>query len=188
MRIGLLGGTFNPPHYGHLILAQWCQQSLGLDKVVFVPAYIPPHKSVRDNRALLRYRMLKLACNENSLFEVSDIEVRRKEVSYSVYTIQRLRASYGKKAKIFFLIGADSYNDLHTWKDVKEIRKLASFVAVNRPGYKIKNKKETFQYVKMPQIDISSSLIRKRVRSGMSIKYLTPDAVIDLISRYNMYK
>ena len=186
-RIGILGGTFDPPHYGHLILAQSCLESLRLDRVIFIPSYLPPHKRMKENRALHRHRMLKLACKGNPSFEVSDIEIKEKRISYSVSTLQKLRSRYGKRAKLFFLIGSDSYNDLDNWKDIERMQRLAQFVAAARPGHPLKRTRRGVRLLRMPQIEISSSLIRRRVRGQNSIRYLVPENVRRFMLKNKMY-
>ncbi|MCK4422630.1 MAG: nicotinate-nucleotide adenylyltransferase, partial [Candidatus Omnitrophica bacterium] len=129
MKIGILGGTFNPVHLGHLILAQECQQKLKLDKVVFIPAKIPPHKT---RRMIIdagdRYQMLKLALRGNSCFEVSRIELDRQgSKSYSVDTLSLLKKKWGDEVNLFFITGADALAELHSWKDMDKIFKIARF-------------------------------------------------------------
>ena len=187
-RIGILGGTFNPVHYGHLLFAEWCCESLNLDKVIFIPAYIAPHKKIGENNADYRYKMLKIACKGNPRFEVSDIEIKERRVSYSVHTLRKLKRRYGKGIKLFFLIGADSLNILDTWKDIETALRLARFVAVNRPGFPIKRDKAGITYLRMPQTGISSSLVRERVRSRKSVRYLVPDGVREFIASHEVYR
>jgi len=187
-RIGILGGTFNPPHIGHLILAQEALIRLRLDKVIFIPTYLPPHKKVRDDNAYNRYKMAVLACKGNPNFAVSKIEIGKSSVSYSVETLRRLKKSYGKGARLFFLVGSD--NDLKTWRDIEVALDLATFVVANRPGSRA-GKKGGVRTISIPSVDISSSEVRKRVRlsqSTESIRYLVPESVRDFIKKNRLYK
>ncbi len=184
-RIGILGGTFNPPHIGHLILAQEALTGFKLDKVIFIPAYLPPHKRVKGNNAYRRYKMAGLACRTNPKFETSGIEIAERSVSYSVETLRKLKKKYGKGARLFFLVGSD--NDLKTWRDIDEAMRLATFIVANRPGSRIK-KDRRVKTVKMPSVDISSSDIRKRVRLSQPIRYLVPEAVEVYIKKNRLYK
>lgn len=187
-RIGILGGTFNPPHLGHLALAQESLERLKLDKIVFIPTYIPPHKKVHKDNAKMRYKMVALACKGNPKFEVSTIELRKKTVSYSVDTLRRLRNQYGKNTQLFFIMGSDSLGELDSWKDVDELLKLANFVVMNRPGVRIKRLKKNVKLIIGPALDISSSMIRNRVRRSQSIRYYVPDSVRDFIMENKFYK
>lgn len=187
-RIGILGGTFNPPHLGHLVLAQESLRKLRLDKVIFMPTYIPPHKKVRDNNAYMRYKMAILACKGNPKFEVSKIEIKKRSVSYSVDTLKRLRKKYGEDAELFFIIGSDSLNELDKWKDVNEVLKLANFIVANRLGFPTKKLKRRVKLIEMPALDISSSMIRDRVRRSQSVRYLVPESVRKFIIQHRLYK
>ena len=140
MRIGILGGTFNPIHVGHLVLAEEAREKLNLDKVIFVPAYIPPHKK---EEALAepndRFKMVELALRGNSDFEVSSFEIDSKTTSYSVETLKAFKQKYGEEAKLFFITGADSLGEIYSWKEIDQIFKLSHFIVANRPGYDIAN-------------------------------------------------
>lgn len=187
-RIGILGGTFNPPHLGHLVLAREVLNKLKLDKVLFIPAYIPPHKKIKDNNAYLRYRMVLLACKGNSKFEVSKIELERKTISYSVDTLQKLWNRYGKDIELFFIIGSDSLDELENWKDIDKILRLAKLIVVNRPGFPVKRVSSKIKQIKIPALDISSSMIRDRMRNSKSIRYLVPELVRKFIIKNKLYK
>src|SRR5579862_7291363 len=138
LRIGILGGTFNPIHLGHLLIAQDAIEQLRLDRVKFIPSATPPHKSV-DKLASEkdRVRMIRLAIRGNARFEVDDIEIKRGGKSYSVDTLMELRQQ-DPRAKFYFIIGADSLRELHLWRDVGRLVKLCTFVTVPRPGYEAK--------------------------------------------------
>lgn len=186
-RIGILGGTFNPPHAGHLILAEEALKQLKLDKVVFIPAYIPPHKTVKDNNAYTRYKMVDLACKGNPKFEVSKVELEKKSVSYSVDTLRELKSKYGANTELFFITGSDSLNELESWKNITEVLKLANFVVANRPGFSVNKIKRKLRMIEIPALDISSSMIRDRVRRSQTIKNLLPDAVREFIIKHGLY-
>lgn len=187
-RIGILGGTFNPPHLGHLILAQEALKKLKLDKIIFIPASIPPHKEIEDNKAHLRYKMISLASRGNPRFKVSKIELERKTISYSVDTLRILKNKYGKNTEIFFIAGSDSLNELESWKNIGEVLKLANFVIAIRPGFPIRKLKRRVKFIEIPLLDISSSMIRKRIKASKSIRYLVPEKVRKFITRHRLYK
>lgn len=187
-RIGILGGTFNPPHLGHLVLAQEALNELKLDKIIFIPSYLPPHKKAGRDDAYMRYRMVSLACRGNPAFEVSKIELEKRDISYSVDTLRKLKKQYGKETKLFFIIGSDSLCELDTWKDVEELFKLADFVVGERPGFPIRKTRSKIKVIKIPLLDISSSMIRSRVRRCLPIRYTVPEAVRNFIKRLELYK
>ena len=193
--IGIMGGTFDPIHWGHLILAEQAAERFGLAKVVFVTAGEPPHKTgepVTD--AAHRYEMTRLAIEDNERFECSTIEMNRPGPSYTVDTVRQLAAETG--ARLYVLIGADEARDLTKWRDPRGIQKLATIVVANRPGYAVsetiaglpKELAEKIEPLEMPGVDISSTDLRERVRSGQSIRYLTPRAVEDYILEKGLYK
>lgn len=188
MKIGILGGTFNPIHIGHLILAEEARDRLKLDKVIFMPVYIPPHKNSSELiKATARYSMCLLAIKNNSHFQVSKLEIEREGKSYSVETLKEIRKQYGKDTELFFLTGSDSLRELFSWKDVNDIFKLSQFVVAERPGYPIEKLPREVKVVLITPIEVSSSLIRERVREGKSIRYLVTDEVRDYIIKNNLY-
>jgi len=188
MRIGILGGTFNPIHNGHLQLAQKARQKLRLDKIIFVPANIPPHKSKAGIlSARERYKMVKAAIKGHPCFELSDYEIRSKGTSYSVKTLEYFRKRFGVQARIFFLAGSDSLGQLNSWKDLKNIIKMVDFVVVSRPGYKT-TEFPGIRIMSIPTPDISSTALRRRIKSGFSIRGLVPGAVSRYIHKRGFYK
>ncbi|MFH1202611.1 MAG: nicotinate-nucleotide adenylyltransferase [Candidatus Omnitrophota bacterium] len=189
MRIGILGGTFNPIHTGHLILAEEVRNCLYLDRVIFIPSNLPPHKDERDIApALHRLRMVKLAASNNPNFSVCDIEIKRKGKSYSVDTIKQLKEKLGKNTELFFITGSDASNYLRKWKDVKELFKLAKFVMALRPGYKLKGIYRDVITLKIKALDISGYEIRQRIKRNESIRYLMPDLVREYIEKKGLYR
>lgn len=189
MRIGILGGTFNPIHIGHLILAEEALLKLKLDKVVFVPTFIPPHKNVENNVGPEdRVRMAELAIEGNASFEVSTFEIESKKKSYSIDTLKEFRKIYGEDAQLFFITGSDLLKDLFSWKDISEIFKMSKFIVANRPGYPVENIPNGVETVVITPIEVSSDDIRKRIREGRSIRYLVPEKVREYIIKRGLYK
>ncbi len=187
-RIGILGGTFNPIHVGHLMMAQVSWEQVRLDKVIFVPSFIPPHKKILNlASAPHRIKMVRAGISDNACFEVSDFEIQKQGKSYTVDTVKYFRDISPKGAKLFFIIGGDSFPTLNRWKDIDVILKTVSFIVVNRPGYRTDSRRIKHLSVVMPGIDISSSFLRQRIKQGKSIKYLTVDPVVDYIDQHKLY-
>jgi nicotinate-nucleotide adenylyltransferase len=201
MRIGLLGGSFDPVHYGHLLLAECCREQCGLDEVWFLPAATPPHKQDRSlTLAAERIEMLELAIGGQSTFRVCRAEVDRGGVSYTVDTLAKL-ADEDASRQLFFLVGADSLDDLPHWREPARICELATIVVVGRPGAPTPNYAALAplvsagrldeirrHQVEMPPMGLSSSDIRQRVAAGHSIRYRTPRAVEAYIQAHNLYR
>jgi nicotinate-nucleotide adenylyltransferase len=192
MRIGVFGGTFNPPHLGHLIVAESAREALNLNTVLFIPSASPPHKSSRSLvDAECRIEMVKLAVSGNPSFQASDIEIQRGGRSYTVDTLRGLSALY-PRAELYLLIGIDNLLELHTWKEPEEIFGLSEVVAVNRPGYDSADIRKDYlrrvTFLRYPNIDISSSEIRRKAKMGKSIKYLVPSAVESYILKHGAYR
>ena len=189
MRIGILGGTFNPVHNGHLAVASEAMKHLHLDKVVFIPAYIPPHKDAAGIiPAADRYRMLQLVTEKKMNYEVCRYEIDKGEISYTVDTLRHLKEEYPKDTDFIFLIGADTLEALDTWKDIDELFHLCRFVAFNRPGYKNDNRYPKFERVVMQPQDASSSKIRKRIKESKPVSGLVPKRIEEYIIEKNLYK
>ena len=189
MRIGILGGTFNPIHIGHLILAEEALSKLKLDKVVFVPTYIPPHKRLdTDIKPKDRLKMAELAVADNDSFEVSTFELDSKKRSYSIDTLKQFRSLYGEDAQLCFITGSDSLKDLFSWKNINDIFKISKFIVANRPGYPIKEVPKEVETVVITPIEVSSEDIRKRLKEGRSIRYLVPEKVRQYIISKELYK
>jgi len=187
-RIGVLGGSFDPIHFGHLLMAQSAVETLKLDAVFFVPANRSPFKAHhRLPPADKRLVMVKEAIKGNASFKLYDGELRREGVSYTIDTLKELSIKL-PKSKFYLLMGEDSLKGFHRWKDPQGILRRASLVILNRPGFD-KNYPKRWPYLKvnMPAVDISSSDIRQRIKTKKSIWYLTPKAVIRYISRHQLY-
>lgn len=187
-RVGIFGGTFNPIHFGHLLIAQRAAEAARLDKVCFVPSYSPPHKSVRNVvEAGDRYRMVQRAIRGHDLFEVSDFETRRRQKSFSYETVAYMSEKYKGKARLFFIIGADSYETLSTWKNIEVIARKVTFIAVSRGGYALSGGSISAKILNIQDIWISSTEIRRRLKARRSVKFMTPDSVIQYIEQNKLY-
>jgi nicotinate-nucleotide adenylyltransferase len=209
LRVGILGGTFNPPHLGHLRLAEEAAYTHGLSEVIFIPCFLPPHK---DTKCLAsaqdRLEMTMLACQDNKSFRVSDIEISLKGPSYTCNTLIYLRET--TRCQFFFIIGTDSLCDISSWRDYDKLFELSSFIVVSRPGMafssawlnvpnSVRNKfrlqGDKFIHSSghllvrsnIKGLDISSTRIRDLAQSGHSIRYLVPETVRNFISRKDLY-
>jgi nicotinate-nucleotide adenylyltransferase len=189
-RIGIYGGTFNPPHLGHMIVADHVAHELQLDRVLFVPSYISPHKrSGEEHAAEHRLAMVRLAVEGHPCFEVCDIEVQRKGASFTIDTLRELRGLYPPD-QFFLLIGADNLREFVTWKSHDQIPELASVVAMTRPGYEVAEgvpKPAGMISMEVPSIQISSSEIRKRVREGRNVSFFLQVSVLHYIKSNGLY-
>jgi len=163
-KIGLLGGTFDPIHIGHLLMARTAMEQMKLDRVIFIPSCVPPHKKVPTLFAAIdRLEMVRLAVAQVPEFEVSDFEIRKGGRSYSVDTARHFREQLPASTKLFFIVGGDAIKQLDTWKDVGRLKAMCSFVSVNRPGYPRGEAKLQYHAVTMNGIEMSSTEIRKRI-------------------------
>lgn len=201
MRLGIFGGSFDPVHYGHLLLAESCREQLNLDKVFFVPAGSPPHKQqIKLTPANHRLAMLELAIGGEPDFEICRFEIERQETSYTVGTLRWFRTQF-PQAELFLLVGADMLNDLPNWREAGEICRLAQPVGVRRggsappsierltpllPPERLEWLKNT--HVDMPEVALSSSEIRHRVRQRQSIRFRVPKAVEQYILTHGLYR
>ena len=197
-KYGIFGGSFDPIHYGHLMICEYIKEEMGLDKVIFIPTGNPPHKEIGVS-AEDRYEMVRLAISPNPDFEISDIETTRVNLSYTVDTIRELKKIY-KEEKLYFLIGLDSLFQLKTWKKIGDLSQEIEFVVALRPGYidkeEINNEidflRENFgtkiNLIKTPLYEISSTDLRDRIHEGKSLRYLIPKKVLDYIEESGFYK
>ncbi len=196
-RYGIIGGTFNPIHYGHLMISEIIREEMDLEKIIFIPTGNPPHKNDILS-ADVRFEMTNIAVKSNKYFTVSDIESKKKFVSYSVDTVTEL--SQIIDGKLYFIIGSDTLFQLKTWKKFEELAKIVEFVVAMRPSYMSTKLLEleldylSFKYeakinvVEIPLYEISSTLIRNRLALGQSVKYLIPDELIEFIEEKGLYK
>jgi nicotinate-nucleotide adenylyltransferase len=187
-RIGILGGTFNPIHLGHLALAEQAREILHLDKIIFVPTNLPPHKRrKRLSSAEERLQMVSLAVKSHPCFSVSNAEIRRGGVSYSVDTARELRHRFPQN-QLYFIVGADFLKEFSTWKDLPELKRICKFVVAQRPGYPLLGLRRNMQVIKITPLDISSTGIRKRIKNKQSIRYLVPEETRRYILRQRLYR
>jgi len=200
-RVGVMGGTFDPIHYGHLVIAEEVRAALELTEVIFIPAGHPPHKSTRTvTEVTHRVAMLQLALASNPYFRISHLEIERTGPSYTVDTLHTLRAEWGASTALFFIIGWDSLEELYTWHRAAAIlTEITQLVAVRRPGYEEDHKYnsileqrlpgilEKLVVVQAPQLEISATDLRQRVAEERPIKYQTPEAVETYINENRLY-
>ena len=211
-RVAIFGGTFNPVHYGHLRCAEEARENFKLDRIWFMPSNLPPHKDRKGTiSAMHRIKMIKLAIMGNPYFRVSDLEAKRGGLSYSVSTISRFREADGIES-LYFILGADAFAEIDTWKSWKKIFSLTNFIVASRPPYSagetglvpvdikgefcylpdrnlhMHKSGNTIQFFRMTPMDISSTGIRGLAREGRSIRYLAPAAVDEYIMKTGCYR
>jgi len=198
-KIGIMGGTFDPIHLGHLILAEETRIQLNLDKVIFIPTGEPPHKKTKSVlEPIHRYEMTLLATADNPHFQVSALEINKEGVSYTIDTIKHLRSLYSNST-FYFITGADSLVNITSWRNADELLTLCKFVTTKRRGIpnselddavnKINQTfRDTVYLLSIPYIEVSSTEVRNRVKNGESIKYYVPDSVETYIRKNNFYK
>lgn len=191
MKICLFGGTFDPPHIGHLLIAQTICEAESFDKILFIPVNIPPHKSVNT---LLedRLKMLEIAIDDNPNFEISDIEIKRGGVSYTIDTIRTIKKQYNISSnKISYLIGSDSLLNFHNWKDPEKILEECQIIVAIRPGFRPSDIPawilHKIQFANIPRFEISSTNIRSRWVEGKTIRYLVTLPVWEYINKNKIY-
>ncbi|WP_226583205.1 nicotinate-nucleotide adenylyltransferase [Halobacillus litoralis] len=184
-KIGILGGTFDPPHQGHLIMAEYAREEMGLDEVWFMPSFIPPHKQESATAPPARLEMVKRATENHPQFKVCDVELVRKGTSYTVDTMSFLKEEY-PDYKFFFIIGGDMVQHLPKWNRIEELKQMVDFIGVERPGYQW-NDSIPIHFVDIPSIDVSSTMVRSRMVSGKSVRYLIPETVDSYIKENRLY-
>jgi nicotinate-nucleotide adenylyltransferase len=189
MRIALFGGTFDPVHHGHLLLAQDAVEQLSLDRLIFLPAQVNPHKlrSAPRAGAAQRLRMLRAAVSGEERFEVDPIELEREGPSYTVDTVHALQKSW-PEARFFLLLGEDNVPKLPTWHRFEELRRLVEFVCFGRNSEEKKPSKVLPGPTLERRLDISSTEIRQRIAAGLSIRYLVPESVRAFIYAHSLYQ
>ena len=197
-RLGIMGGTFDPIHIGHLACAEQAREAFGLDAVVFIPAGNPVFKKDRAvTPAADRLEMCRLATRSNPAFDVSAIEIERGGDTYTVDTLRQLRAHYPDNVELRFITGADAVASIVAWRESAAIADLARLIAVTRPGYALSDERRAFiegrgnfvvDYLEVTSLAVSSSDLRRRVAAGASIRYLTMQRVFDYIREKCLYR
>src|SRR5690242_13145521 len=192
MRVGIMGGTFDPIHHGHLIAASEVADRFGLDEVVFVPTGYPWQKAdVAVSSPEDRYLMTVIATASNPRFLVSRVDIDRDGPTYTVDTLRDLRERYGPKAELYFITGADALAKILSWKDAAQLFELAHFVGVTRPGFELSDAHlpaDTVSLIEVPAMAISSTDCRARVARGQPVWYLVPDGVVQYIAKRHLYR
>ena len=200
-RIGIMGGTFDPIHYGHLVTAETARSEFALEKVIFVPSGKPPHKSeAMVTRKEQRYLMTVLATAANPYFEVSRVEIERPGQSYAIDTVREFKSKMDEDSELYFITGADAIFEIVTWKDVDGLFDRCTFIAATRPGFNLDALREKLlkrlpiEYLKkiipleVPAMAISSTDIRQRIRNNRTVKYLLPEEVENFIYKNKLYR
>ncbi len=199
MKIGIMGGTFDPIHYGHLAMAEEVRLKFKLDRIIFIPSGNPPHKTeqnIADKRH--RYMMTLLATETNEFFEVSRDEIDRQGYTYTIDTIRNLKQQSKGRDNIYFITGADNVNQILKWKEAEQLLKSCKFIMTTRPGFTYDEIVKGVQYleenydskinlIEVPSFAISSTDIRQRVKNNISIKYLLPETVEKYIYKHKLY-
>lgn len=197
-RLGIMGGTFDPVHYGHLVAAETARVEFKLNKVLFIPTGTPPHKdSHKVTPAGFRYEMVKYSIADNPYFKISDIEIKREGPSYTIDTLRALKESWPDQ-ELYFITGTDALRELFFWREAEEILSLTHVVGAARPGFdateflqKVQHDHskimDRIHYFEVPALAISSTDIRARLKSGKSIRYLLPEEVRSYITEKRLY-
>ncbi|HUI64828.1 MAG TPA: nicotinate-nucleotide adenylyltransferase [Bacteroidota bacterium] len=191
MKIGIFGGTFDPIHHGHLIVAEYVREHVALDRIIFIPTDISPHKQAANPASAKdRLAMLREAIRSNPFFECADVEVARGGVSYTVETLRTLKQR-SPSEELYLLIGADNIADFLSWREPGEIVRLAQIIVMNRPGFRRAAPDSPLLRnvipCEVPNIDISATEIRRRRVKGLPISYLVPLSVAKYIARHHLY-
>ncbi len=194
LKIGIMGGTFDPIHYGHLVTAEIARAKFNLDTVIFVPAGRPPHKEIEAKYSEHRYMMTFLATVTNPYFQISRLELEREGLSYTYDTLCRFKEEYGADCQLHFITGADAIRQIFTWNNAEQLFGLCNFIAATRPGYQLAeladwppNFKDKIKLMQVPALSISSTDIRRRIKNGQPIKYLLPESVENYIRKQGLY-
>lgn len=193
MQICLVGGTFDPPHWGHVLLAETIRDELGIPKVIFVPAFIPPHKqNEKMSRSEHRVKMLQLLVEDNPGFGIDTREIDRQGISYTIDTVREFKKEMNVNSDdLAFLIGADNYVDLDTWKDPDALVNECTIIVAERPEVSLQQASkfaDHVMFVDLPKIEISSTMIRHRIRDGKSIRYYVLPSVGAYIRDNKLYQ
>ena len=198
-RIGIMGGTFDPIHYGHLVVAEAAREAFSLEKIIFVPAGIPPHKAKEEvTPARHRYLMTLLAIMSNPYFEISRVDLDRGGVTYTVDTLADLKSQLPPAVQMYFITGADAILEILSWKSPDQVLSMAEFIAVTRPGYGLDQLsqaigplyaefRDRIHILEAPPVGLSSTGLRRRLVEGRSIRYLVPETVVAYINNEGLY-
>lgn len=192
MKVGIMGGTFDPIHIGHLLAAETARDAFGLEQVWFMPSHIPPHKHAAGASGEERLELVREAIKDDESFRILDWEIVRGGVSYTIETVRQLQERYPSE-DFFFIIGADMVRYLPKWREIDELVRRLFFIGVGRPGTPLDLNElpvhiaERVLLADMPMVDISSTMIRERAAHGKSIRYMVPEAVFDYVQRGNLY-
>ncbi|MDQ0192026.1 nicotinate-nucleotide adenylyltransferase [Paenibacillus wynnii] len=192
MKVGIMGGTFDPLHMGHMLAAESARDTYSLDEVWFMPSHIPPHKHEAGVSSEDRLAMVQEAVQAHESFRTLDWEIARGGVSYTIETVRKLQQEF-PQLELYFIIGADMVQFLPKWEGIEELVERLTFIGVGRPGTKLDlavlpaNIAEKVVLADMPQIDISSTMLRERAAEGKSIRYMVPEAVFNYVHRSGLY-
>ena len=192
-KIAVMGGTFDPIHLGHLLMAEIVRSDAGMDRVLFIPAGNPPHK--RDNEITSpedRFQMTNLAIQDHPYFDVSRMEIDRPGYTYTVETMKLLEEQNDGSKEYYILLGADAFAYVPHWREAEKVISQARFIVVQRPGYMVESPENLpeidFRTIFVPMMDISSTMIRERIKEQLSIRYMVPEAVRDYIETHGLYR
>lgn len=193
MKLCIFSGTFNPIHRAHLKMAEYVLENFGFDKIIFIPAYKPPHKDYDTNMCTHRFNMVRLAIEYNPYFEISDIEYQHEGKSYSYLTALQLKKQYCTEGKINFIIGTDAFEKIESWYEAEKFKDLVDFIVFVRENKTVnfddlKDKGYSFEIARMPFIDISSTELRQRIKEGKSISNLVTEEVEEYIYKNGLYR
>lgn len=194
MRVGIMGGTFDPIHQGHLLAAELAREACGLDEVWFMPAYVPPHKHPGPEATPEeRLEMVRLAVDSHSAFRVTDVEICKGDTSYTIETMELL-ATRHPEISFWYIIGADMVMYLPQWRRIEELVRLTGFIGLARPGYELKLDqlpefiRSSVTLVPMLQMELSSTEIRRRRREELSVRYMVPEPVRLYLEERGLYE
>ena len=195
-RIGILGGTFNPIHLGHLMIAEMALEAFGLNRVIFVPAKEPPHKETDVIESKYRLEMVRAAVLDNPNFVVSDVEMQREGKSYNIDTLRYFQDVYGPTTEFFFIAGTDTIQNLPTWKYIEELLDMCEFIGAIRPGATddigesiewFGQRESRIHILEVPEMKLSATDLRHRLRHGLSTRYMLPRSVYQYIKEHKIY-
>lgn len=186
-RVGILGGTFNPPHIGHLVIADQVHKQLDLDKIYFMPSFLPPHVDEKEAIAAdKRVEMVEKVIKGNNCFDIEKTEIKRGGKSYTFDTMDEL-TKQNPDTDYYFIIGGDMIDYLPKWYRIEDLLKIVQFVGIKRPGYS-ETSEFPILWVDTPQLDISSTYLRTKIAQGCSVNYLIPENVLDYIEQEGLYR